>query len=101
MESNYRTLMAITYGRLLGYYRTEIHNIITYIKVTQGWMGVVLHFALLLAVFRPLGIKDWPLYAPLFITVLILHFASGYYLVSSFWASLALFVVLRGADLEA
>jgi hypothetical protein len=101
MESNYRALVEITYGRSFGYHRTDIHNIITVIKVTQGWMGVALHFTLLLAVFRPFGIKDRSLYAPLFVTVLVLHFASGYYLVPLFWAILALVAVLRRASLEA
>jgi len=99
MESKYSGLIGSTYGRLFGVYDTKIHNIITVIKVTQGWMGVALHLALLLAVFRPVGIKDRSLYAPLFTTVLVLHFASGYYLVPTFWAPLALVAVLREANL--
>lgn len=100
MEEAYAPVVTEVYGRRFGVYDTNIHNIFTVVKVTQGWMGIVLHLTLILAAFRPAGIRDPLLYAPLLLLVFLLHFASGYYLDPIFWALLALIAVLRNANFQ-
>lgn len=100
MEEHYAPLIGEVYGRRFGVYVNNIHNIFTVVKVTQGWMGILLHVLLILATFRPLGIRDWSLYAPLLLLVVMLHFASGYYLDPIFWAVMTLIAILRTANFQ-
>jgi len=72
----------------------KIHNILTVVKVLQGWIGVVLYIILLWKILQPLT-RKFRLYTPLFVLVILYHFTSGYYLVPFFWSMLALMVVLR------
>ncbi len=100
MEETYAPIVTEIYGRRFGVYEINIHNIFTVVKVTQGWLGIALHLTLILAVFRPAGIKDPALYAPLLLLVLLIHFASGYYLDPIFWSLLTLIAVLRNANFQ-
>jgi O-antigen ligase len=91
-------LMDTVYLSGFGIYETNIHNIFTVVRVTQGWVGLALHLLLLLAVLRPGVRHNRMLYLPLFVTIITLHFASGFYLDPVFWALLALIAVLRDSD---
>jgi hypothetical protein len=95
-EETYRTLIAQTYDNYEG---TEIHNIFSVIKVTQGWLGVGLQIMLLLSVLRPFQIRNWWLYCPLTVAIIGFHFVTGLYLNPVYWALLALSNILQKANL--
>lgn len=79
---------------------TNIHNIFTVVRVTQGWVGIAIHMVLLLSVARPDFARNRSLYLPLFVMVIALHFSSGFYLDPAFWAILTLIAVLRSVDAD-
>ncbi len=93
-------LMDEVYFQKFAIAQTNIHNIFTIVRVTQGWVGILLHVVLLLVIVRPGSQRNRSLYLPMFIMILALHFASGYYLDPAFWAILTLIAVLRSVDAD-
>jgi len=94
----FAAMMDEVYLRRFGITEPFIHNIFTVVRVTQGWVGMVLHFVLLFAVLRPDVRRNREFYLPMFVMVFALHFASGFYLDPTFWSILALLMVLRRLD---
>lgn len=99
-NSAFAALMDEVYLQKFGIAETNIHNIFTIVRVTQGWAGIVLHMLLLLAVMRPDFQQNRAFYVPMFVTIIALHFSSGFYLDPAFWAILALIAVLRSIDAD-
>lgn len=96
--SEFWALMDAVYLGRFGMDVTDIHNIFTIVRVSQGWVGIVLHLLLLLAIVRPGVRHNRTLYLPALVMILTLHFASGFYLDPVFWALLGLIAVLRDSD---
>lgn len=97
-NSFFMALMDEVYLGQFGFVETNIHNIFTIVRVTQGWVGIGLHILLLLVIARP-GVRlNRSLFLPIFVTIFVLHFASGFYLDPVFWSLLALIAVLRSND---
>lgn len=94
----FAAMMDEVYLRRFGITEPFIHNIFTVVRVTQGWIGMVLHLILLFAVLRPDVRRNREFYLPMFVMVFALHFASGFYLDPTFWSILALLMVLRRLD---
>lgn len=96
----FAALMDEVYLRRFAITETNIHNIFTIVRVNQGWVGIVLHLVLLLAVARPGFQQNRSLYLPMFVMIFALHFASGFYLDPAFWSILTLIAVLRSIDAD-
>lgn len=80
-----------------GYPQTNIVNIMTYIRLSQGWVGMGLHALLALAMLAPWRPRQWRALASLFAALLLYHFGTGTYLAPPYWALLSLVAVLRRA----
>ncbi|MCX7789013.1 MAG: hypothetical protein N2378_00090 [Chloroflexaceae bacterium] len=97
-NAEFAAMMDEVYLRRFGITEPFIHNIFTVVRVTQGWVGIVLHLILLFAVLRPDVRRNREFFLPMFVMMFALHFASGFYLDPTFWSILALLMVLRRLD---
>jgi hypothetical protein len=77
----------------------KIHNLFTVVKVMQGWIGLLLYWALLWTILQPLT-RKFRVFIPLFVIAVLLQFASGYFLVPFYWSLLATLAILRKTPLH-
>lgn len=97
--SGYQAIYDEVTLRSLNLSTVKIHNIVTVVKVLQGWIGIVWYIILLWKILQPLTSK-FRLYSPLFVFVFLYQFSSGYYLAPFLWPMLALMFVLRRLPLQ-